>query len=1051
MIFQKNLALILTLFVTFCQGERLLAQGDENPQLKIPVEKEILRQTVSSGQPVTTFWSVGAMGGIGRGADQQALQFYLKVNKSLAVKPLSLLNWEGTAGLEKLGDQLSLSFGGFINLLWFSVGARYRPRFNERRLVPVIAIENALGRGGTFGLRRAELRAEWSPGVFTVGLNLNLNEQAGQHRPKRAHVNMPEGDVSPVTELETRLIDEDALISLKHAVLWLDRFTTPAMAKDSLAELKDHIRVSGHFFEDEDRLYHDSLEKAFMTALGEAILDPESRAEEARKIAEKAERTIFEEIIIPFNRLLGQRKRPMSLAGLGSRAAASFGEYIDQRTDPSPSFRAANQASREIFRQLLQFIEMSLQCSRYRWKDDRLAEFLVNELGMRDVDTSFFNLGVLCWVPLNYGLRPSQYDTQAEMNDVLGELLGEPFTAHNKIAYLINEQWYYELLKTIRETKHYHVLIIHDYPGINRKGLPDKIAWEITLDGYCEAILKGIDDYLAGRRETLPHFSIFLDQYYYELWRSRIPITFLESLAKLKSVSYKRPPRDGRKDNIEGNRQIDDLHLRIGEFQKKLASALVRLRKEKGWSQKDIERQVKVHINITNKASETYGAYTLQDDVMRDHRKIAFRDVFEDAPCWGSSAGENGVGIFAGQGVGEHYMGGDWEDRSLKVEGVDLVKLKTACRELFLSQSPRYKMKDVPYYLRPRPHPENCEAILQVMSRRGFQSHVTTVMNRTGYAPKTASVLKAALYNLIPRGGTIIAPDSQWNNDFWLGMFAGAALRGVNTYLVGPSAENTPGEAPYLLGALHNSLLRGMVIAEEFKEEMAKSGGSLNIGLFNSSADATDLKERLEEVIKGFESNERLGRLLQVHPGVPALLREIRAGLDEGYSLNHAPHLVKEGGRKPRLHLKAQFFASQSGMDILKLKEWMPLLKRYFEERVKQTTGHPLESAGLTPELLLAAEDPDGQTLIGAFERSLSPQERDKAAFFLTVGSHNQNRRSMFLDGEDLVAVAGPESLIALMDIVFLLHSSVWPRDFAEFKKYLPESSDIGNLIKDLL
>jgi hypothetical protein len=37
------------------------------------------------------------------------------------------------------------------------------------------------------------------------------------------------------------------------------------------------------------------------------------------------------------------------------------------------------------------------------------------------------------------------------------------------------------------------------------------------------------------------------------------------------------------------------------------------------------------------------------------------------------------------------------------------------------------------------------------------------------------------------------------------------------------------------------------------------------------------------------------------------------------------------------------------------------------------------------------------------------------------------------------------------MDIVFLLHSSVWPKDFTEFKKYLPESTDVGNFIKDLL
>jgi len=1048
----RTLSPVLILGTFICLGAGFPGLAADTPQENITIEKGVFKTTVSSGQPVTTFWGIGTLGGSGRGPDQQAFQFYLKMTKNLALKPLSVLNWEGTAGMEKLGDQVSLAVGGFVNLLWFSVGARYRPKFKERRLVPVIAIENALGRGGTFGLRRAELRAEWSPGVFTVGLNLNLNEQAGQHRPRRAHVNMPKGRVPPVPDIETRLIDPDAMSDLKHSVLWIDKFITPAITKESLAELKDHIRVSGHFLEDEDRLYHESLERAVMKALSESIPDQQRRSEEARRIAERGERTIFENIIVPFNRLLGQRKRPMTIAGLGCRACDSFGEYIDHRPNTSPENPVTNRALKEIFRQLIQFIDLSLQCSRYRWKDDRLAEFLVNELKMRDAETSIFNWGVLCWIPLNYGLRPYQYDTQAELNGILGEILGEPLTAHNKISYLINEQWHYELLKTIHDTKSYHILIIHDYPGVNSDGLPDEITWEITLDGYGEAILKGIDDYLADRRDLLPHFSIFLDQFYYELRGSRKPITFLESLFKLRPVYYKRPKRDGQEKSVECNRRIDDLTLRVWEFQKRLRTALDRLKKEKGWTQKEIEQKVKVHINITNKASETYGAYALQDDVMRDHRKIAFRDVFEDAPCWGSAAGENGVAIFTGQGVGEHYLGAGWEDRSLKIEGVDLVKLKTATRELFLSQNAHYKMTDVPYFLRPRPYPENYEAILQDMTERGFHSRLTTAMNMTGYAHKTASVLKAALYNLIPKGGTIIAPDPQWNNDFWLGMFAGAALRGVNTYLVGPSAQNTPTENPAVMGALHNSLLRGMIIAEEFREELEKSGGSLNIGLFNSSADATDLRERVEQVVKGFETNDRLNRMLQVHPGVLTLLKQIQADLDREYPDIHSPHIIKKEDGRPRLHLKAQFFASESGMEILKLGEWRPVLKRYFEERIRQTTGRPLESAGLIPELLLARDDhDDGPTLTEAFERSLSATERERAAFFLTVGSHNQDRRSMFLDGEALVAVAGTDSLIALMDIVFLLHSSVWPKDFTEFKKYLPESTNVGNFIKDLI
>jgi len=53
----------------------------------------------------------------------------------------------------------------------------------------------------------------------------------------------------------------------------------------------------------------------------------------------------------------------------------------------------------------------------------------------------------------------------------------------------------------------------------------------------------------------------------------------------------------------------------------------------------------------------------------------------------------------------------------------------------------------------------------------------------------------------------------------------------------------------------------------------------------------------------------------------------------------------------------------------------------------------------------------------------------------------------MFLDGEVLVCVAGYDSLIAMMDMVFLMHTSVWPKDFAEFSKYLPPTVDSGTFI----
>lgn len=73
---------------------------------------------------------------------------------------------------------------------------------------------------------------------------------------------MPKGRISPIPAIDTSFLDTNALSDLKHSVLWIDKFVTPAVTKESLAEIKEHIRVYGHLLQDEDHLYHDSLEKA---------------------------------------------------------------------------------------------------------------------------------------------------------------------------------------------------------------------------------------------------------------------------------------------------------------------------------------------------------------------------------------------------------------------------------------------------------------------------------------------------------------------------------------------------------------------------------------------------------------------------------------------------------------------------------------------------------------------------------------------------------------------------------------------------------------------
>ena len=62
----------------------------------------------------------------------------------------------------------------------------------------------------------------------------------------------------------------------------------------------------------------------------------------------------------------------------------------------------------------------------------------------------------------------------------------------------------------------------------------------------------------------------------------------------------------------------------------------------------------------------------------------------------------------------------------------------------------------------------------------------------------------------------------------------------------------------------------------------------------------------------------------------------------------------------------------------------------------------------------------------------------EKAVFYLTVGSKNQDPRSAFLDGETAFVVAGPWSLVGYSDFLLLMSATTWVENEAELTKLIP-------------
>src|SRR6185503_11342080 len=82
-----------------------------------------------------------------------------------------------------------------------------------------------------------------------------------------------------------------------------------------------------------------------------------------------------------------------------------------------------------------------------------------------------------------------------------------------------------------------------------------------------------------------------------------------------------------------------------------------------------LRKVVKVHVSITQPSDFSFRSHRIvpplpftPDNIVRDHRKVAFYDLDEQDPY-------RGAAIVMGVGIGEHYASATWEDRGYRLRG----------------------------------------------------------------------------------------------------------------------------------------------------------------------------------------------------------------------------------------------------------------------------------------------------------------------------------------------------------------------------------------------
>jgi hypothetical protein len=907
-----------------------------------------------------------------------------------------------------------------VPLLGLAGGAEYSGA--RRRVSPLVAWALPVRRGGILG-GGSLLRVEWRVAdAVGVSVLVPLHQPwAGRTRPRSASVSLARRAPPPAVLPDgTPASLQTALANVRTAALRIEELVVPALEAPGgnprralgpvVAQLRTPPSLPGVAggpdlqVEQVVRAFHAELARAFAIAASGRELSPGETTPTGDSLEARARGVLLDHLLIPFDRLLGQRKSGRVVSSLGAYASGNFARVLLTGRLVPADRRAA---VLYVFRELLGAVRAVERRARQRWDDSR-------EL----------------WLPLQLGLLPEQHDTQAELDSLVERAVGHTFTDGNRVSYVINEHLQSQVQQSIRDARDYHVLWIHDFRGLTEKREPDRMSLRYVVQAYLEALTTAVRAYDTDPRHRLPIFMIFLDEHYYEVNGGRLWLSVLEH------PLYKA---------LVLPAGFDSLAAEVDSAQDSLRAAVARSHllqaERRQYGEAWLESLVSVHVSVTNPADPSFRApgvvplLGIPDNVIRDHRKIVFYDVTEEDPY-------RGLALYTGIGVGEHYSGPTWEDRAIVVQGPAVLSLKAQARRLLLSQGMR--PEQIPFPLRRREKAANYDDTVRaeiarqrtqgILGQRAMELH-----NLTGYDDKPIDVARAVLYTLMPRGSVVKVPDSLWGCRLYAALLAGSAFRGVRVLIIAPSLAAAPSAGGPQMALARDLLARLIVLQQALGPELEAGGGMLKTGIYNPGIGVQDVVGRFMAAYRNARRTPFLRRLLPLDPSVDTMLVHLPETLAAaGRPSAGAPAGTESDTVMPKLHLKANFFASGDGWDSLVTR---PEVGKAVEMYVRQLVSNA-DPRTASEQLSLAS-----QQLVEGYLAGRSGAERRRATYYLLVGSANEDNRSAFLDGEASVLLSGRAAVVGLVDFALLASLSVWVDDLDLLDDLLPPRSLPSRLV----
>ncbi len=921
---------------------------------------------------------------------------------------------EGYFGARANDPDLGLRAYFTIPSLLISGGVDYNVESEESdfmlRLDVPMRRRGIVGAGSCMSFRWLPTRDQ----TFTVGLTIPVGDRdAGRTRPQSDYVKMdsrkPERlEAERLANVDSTLFRE--LAYLRERARWVSELTQPfaeyggadaaAAMAPRIGELRAHMDArdarfpDGHTINEEIRVYHETLDRVFAIAAAGRAVDDGEVAGIGRRISVDARRILLDDVIFPYNSLHGQLKKKDTLSGLVAVAQADAARALlsSERVDGDQARRVFF-----VFQTLCDIMEENRARLAKRWGDNRYV-----------------------WLPLQYGLTPDEHDTQEKLDAIIERATGQFFTPANRTWYIINEEFQWEMARSVRLAEDYHVLWIHDLSGVNHHGKPDAIAYE-QVKNYLLALAERVRAYDRGGR--IPQYFIFLDQLYFEQNKSRLWMELLED------------PMHHRVNLPKEFAAWEEELARLQADLRKAVHESIMLQVEKSqYGENWLDNLIRVQVNITNPADFSFysmkiiGKMPIPDNHMRDHRKIVFYDVSEDDPY-------KGMAMFTGMGIGEHYTGATWEDRALMLQGPAALTTRDAARQLLETQG--FRDEQIPYSFRPKPKPRDYEdkVAREMASLPGYISgSVLELHNDTGFTPKPLSVGKCVLYSLMPPGSIMYVPDSLWQSYVYASLMAGSALRGCRSLVIAPTLRAAPSSGPPQMARASGLMKRLVVFGNAMDDYMEREGGIFRVGLYSPQHGVGDIAGRIQQLLELDVPWEN--RVYHFSPALDTVVVNAPRYLDEiGYQPEYLT--AKDSLESPKLHLKANLFASGRVWDDLMARDgWAGVMEEYIRYLGRQqgSASDSTRNVREVPEELARR----AAALMGDFYASLSAQEREHIISYLTIGSCNMDYRSQAINGEVMLTLSGSRGLAGVLDFILLGGQCEWPQTPERVDELIP-------------